>query len=190
MPLILASTSRYRRELLERLRLPFNIARPDVDETPMAGEALPALARRLARAKAAAIAVQHPDAWIIGSDQVAALGPKPLGKPVTRENAIAQLSAMSGQEVDFHTAVCLLRGSGSALEAMDTTRVRFRELQAGEIERYVDAEQQLDCAGGFKSEGLGIALFEAIDSRDPTALVGMPLISVASLLRQAGFQLP
>ena len=190
MPLILASTSRYRRELLERLRLPFHIARPDVDEAPLPGEAPPALARRLAWAKAKAISAQHPDAWIIGSDQVAALGAQPLGKPGTRENALAQLGAMSGRDIAFHTAVCLLRGDEPALEAMDTTLVRFRELQAKEIERYVDAEQPLDCAGSFKSEGLGIALFEHIESKDPTALVGLPLIALSRMLRGAGFELP
>ena len=189
MPLILASSSRYRRELLERLRLPFHISRPDVDETPQPGEAPAALARRLALAKAAAIARQQPEAWIIGSDQVATVDSQPLGKPGTRENAIAQLGALSGREVQFHTAVCLVRGK-DVLKALDTTRVRFRELQAETIERYVDAEQPLDCAGSFKSEGLGIALFERIDSRDPTALVGLPLIALSKMLREAGFPLP
>ena len=189
MPLILASTSRYRRELLERLRLPFHISRPEVDEAPFPGEAPPALAQRLARAKAAAIAVQQPDAWVIGSDQVAELDTQPLGKPGTRENALAQLGAMSGREIRFHTALCLMRGD-IRLEAMDTTTVRFRTLQADEIERYVDAEQPLDCAGSFKSEGLGIALFEAIDSQDPTALIGLPLIALSKMLREAGLQLP
>jgi len=190
MPLILASSSRYRRELLERLRLPFHIARPDVDEACLPGEAPPALARRLAWAKAKAIAAQHPDAWIIGSDQVAALDTQPLGKPGTRENALAQLGAMSGREIAFHTAVCLLRGDEPAREATDTTRVRFRDLRAEEIARYVDAEQPLDCAGSFKSEGLGIALFEHIEAKDPTALVGLPLIALSTMLREAGFELP
>ena len=190
MPLILASTSRYRRELLERLCLPFHIARPDVDESPLSGETPPALARRLAWAKANAIAAQYPETWIIGSDQVAALDGQPLGKPETRDNALAQLGAMSGREIAFHTAVCLLRGEQPALEAMDITRVRFRDLRADEIERYVDAEQALDCAGSFKSEGLGIALFEYIESRDPTALVGLPLIALCGMLRDAGFKLP
>ena len=189
MALILASTSRYRRELLERLRLPFHVARPEVDETPDAGESPPALAKRLARAKAEAIAAQFPDAWVIGSDQVAALGPRPLGKPGTRDKAIAQLGAMSGKEIQFHTAIALVRG-GTVLEAMDTTRVFFRDLQAEEMERYVDTEQPLDCAGSFKSEGLGIALFDAIESSDPTALVGLPLIALSRLLREAGFTLP
>ena len=189
MVLILASTSRYRRELLERLRLPFQVARPEVDETPNAGESPPALARRLARAKAEAIATQLPDAWVIGSDQVAALGSQPLGKPGTRDKAIAQLRAMSGREIQFHTAVALVRGD-TVLEAMDTTRVLFRSLQPAEIERYVEAEQPLDCAGSFKSEGLGITLFDAIESSDPTALVGLPLIALSGLLRKAGFTLP
>lgn len=189
MPLILASTSRYRRELLERLRLPFHVARPDVDETPLAGEAPPALALRLARAKALAIAAQHPESWIIGSDQVAALESQALGKPGTRENAISQLNSMSGREIRFHTAVCLARGE-TVLEALDTTLVRFRSLEADEIIRYVDAEQPLDCAGSFKSEGLGIVLFEQIESHDPTALVGLPLIALSKMLRKAGFSLP
>ena len=189
MALILASTSRYRRELLERLRLPFQVARPEVDETPDAGESPPGLARRLARAKAEAIAAQFPDAWVIGSDQVAALGPRPLGKPGTRDKAIAQLGAMSGKEIQFHTAIALVRG-GTVFEAMDTTRVFFRNLQAEEMERYVDTEQPLDCAGSFKSEGLGIALFDAIESSDPTALVGLPLIAMSRLLREVGFTLP
>lgn len=189
MPLILASTSRYRRELLERLRVPFHVARPDLDEAPWPDEAPPVLAQRLARSKAQAIAVQQPEAWIIGSDQVAALGAQALGKPDTRDNAVAQLAAMSGREIRFHTAVCLLRGE-VLLEAMDTTVVSFRDLQRDEIERYVDAEQPLDCAGSFKCEGLGITLFEYIESRDPTALVGLPLIALSKMLREAGFPLP
>ena len=189
MPLILASTSRYRRELLERLRLPFHVARPEVDETPAPSETPPALAQRLARAKATAIATQQPETWVIGSDQVAALDTEPLGKPGTRENALAQLGAMSGREIRFHTALCLMRG-GVCLEAMNTTTVKFRVLQSEEIERYVEAEQPLDCAGSFKSEGLGITLFEAIDSHDPTALVGLPLIALSRMLREAGFPLP
>jgi septum formation protein len=189
MPLILASTSRYRRELLERLRLPFHVARPDVDESPLAEEAPSALAQRQALAKAQAIASQHPESWIIGSDQVAALESQALGKPGTRENAISQLHTMSGREIRFHTAVCLARGE-AVLKAMDTTVVRFRTLGADEIARYVDTEQPLDCAGSFKSEGLGIALFEHIESRDPTALVGLPLIALSKMLREAGFSLP
>lgn len=188
-PLILASTSRYRRELLERLRLPFHISRPDVDEQPAPGEIPSALASRLAMAKAVAIAAQQPDAWIIGADQVAALGSESLGKPGTRDTAIAQLTAMSGRQVHFHTAICLLRET-VMLEAADLTVVQFRSLQADEIQRYVDTEQPLDCAGSFKAEGLGISLFESISSDDPTALVGLPLIAVSRMLREAGFSVP
>ncbi|HZF97898.1 MAG TPA: Maf family nucleotide pyrophosphatase [Pseudoxanthomonas sp.] len=189
MPLILASTSRYRRELLERLRLPFHISRPEVDESALLGEAPAELASRLAAAKARAIAAQQPEAWVIGADQAAALDSHTLGKPGNRDTAVAQLNAMSGREVRFHTALCLFRGK-VALEALDTTVVRFRPLQAEEIDRYVDAEQPLDCAGSFKVEGLGISLFESIESRDPTALVGLPLIALSRMLREAGFALP
>ncbi len=190
MRLVLASTSRYRRELLERLRLPFDVARPEADETPLPGEAPAALAARLAHAKAAAVAALAPGAWVIGSDQVAELDGAPLGKPGGREAAIAQLASMSGRTIAFHTAVCLLRAGDAPHAAEDVTRVRFRRLERAEIERYVDAEQPFDCAGSFKSEGLGIALFDAIESSDPTALVGLPLIATARLLRQAGFALP
>ncbi len=190
MSLILASTSRYRRELLERLRLPFETARPRVDEVPRPGELPEALARRLAGEKSLAVSMSHPDAWVLGSDQVAALGPALLGKPGTRELAIAQLTAMSGREVHFHTAAALRGGGGRLLEALDTTVVQFRNLQDGAIERYVDAEQPLDCAGSFKAEGLGISLFESIRSSDPTALVGLPLIAVARMLREVGYRLP
>jgi septum formation protein len=189
MPLMLASTSRYRRELLERLRVPFHIARPEVDEVLLDGESVPAMASRLARIKAGAIAHQHPGSWVIGADQAAELDGQPLGKPGQREAAIAQLSAMSGREVRFHTAVCLVRDE-HVLQAQDVTTVRFRRLDSAEIERYVDAEQPFDCAGSFKSEGFGIALFDAIESSDPTALVGLPLITVARMLREAGFELP
>jgi septum formation protein len=187
--LILASTSSYRRELLQRLRLPFDSVRPEVDETPHPDEQPAALATRLAAAKAAAVAALHPGAWVIGSDQVADLNGVALGKPGTRERAIAQLAAMSGQTVSFHTAVSLCR-DGRHLPALDLTRVRFRDLDRAEIERYVDAEQPFDCAGSFKCEGLGISLFQAIDNRDPSALVGLPLIALSGLLRQAGYALP
>lgn len=189
MTLLLASTSRYRRELLERLGLPLECATPDVDETPRAGEAPRAMAVRLARAKAEEVARRHPGRWVIGSDQVAELNGAPLGKPGTVAAAQAQLAAMSGQVVAFHTAVSLVR-DGQALHACDLTQVHFRALQADEIARYVAAEQPLDCAGSFKCEGLGISLFQAIENRDPTALVGLPLIAVATLLRQAGHTLP
>ncbi len=196
--LILASTSIYRRELLERLRLPFEVARPDVDEAARSGEPPAALAGRLAHAKAIAVAAQHPGAWALGSDQVADLDGRALGKPHARDAAIGQLRAMSGCQVRFHTALCLARvATGHAtdrpverIEAADTTVVHLRTLSEAEIARYVDAEQPLDCAGSFKCEGLGIALFDAIHSQDPTALIGLPLIATARLLRQAGFAVP
>ncbi|WP_313348580.1 Maf family nucleotide pyrophosphatase [Stenotrophomonas sp.] len=187
--LLLASTSRYRRELLERLGLPLETARPEVDETPAPGEAPRALAVRLAAAKAAEVAARHPGRWVIGSDQVADLNGAPLGKPGDVAGAHAQLAAMSGQTVAFHTAVCLRRDD-EILDACDLTQVRFRRLEAEEIARYVATEQPLDCAGSFKCEGLGITLFEAIDNRDPTALIGLPLIALSALLRQAGYRLP
>lgn len=188
--LILASTSIYRRELLGRLRLPLDTERPGTDETALPGEAPEALARRLARAKAADVAARQPDAWVIGSDQVAECGGRALGKPGGHEAAVAQLASMSGQAVRFHTGLCVMHDGQPPLEAMDLTVVRFRELLPDDIERYLRAEQPYDCAGSFKSEGLGIALFEAIESRDPTALIGLPLIATARLLREAGFRLP
>ena len=187
--LILASTSIYRRELLARLRLPFETARPEPDESPLPGEAPADLARRLAISKAAAIAEREPGAWVIGSDQVAELDGHCLGKPGNREGAIAQLAAMSGRAVAFRTGLSLCRDD-SRLVALDTTTVQFRTLDSGEIARYVDAEQPFDCAGSFKCEGLGIALFDSIRSRDPTALIGLPLIETARLLREAGFAVP
>ncbi|TDK26049.1 septum formation inhibitor Maf [Luteimonas aestuarii] len=190
MTLVLASTSPYRRELLSRLRLPFDVARPDVDETPLAGEMPAALALRLAAAKAAAIASSRPDAWVIGSDQVATFDGRTLGKPGGRDAAIAQLQAASGREVHFLTAAALAQGASEPTLHLDTTHVRFRILTPVEIARYVDAEQPFDCAGSFKCEGLGITLFEAIETQDPSALVGLPLIATARLLRQAGFALP
>ncbi|MDT3488023.1 Maf family protein [Stenotrophomonas maltophilia] len=189
MSLVLASTSRYRRELLQRLGLPFDCARPDVDETPLNAETPLALATRLATAKAAEVAARYPGVWVIGSDQVADLNGRPLGKPGTAGAACAQLAAMSGQTVRFHTAISLTR-DGESFSAVDLTEVRFRTLGQEEISRYVAAEQPLDCAGSFKCEGLGISLFEAIDNRDPTALIGLPLVALCGLLRQAGFAVP
>jgi len=188
--LVLASSSPYRRDLLARLRLAFETALPEVDEAPLPAEEPAALARRLAEAKARAVAAHAAPAWVVGSDQVADLDGTPLGKPGGRDAALAQLRAMSGRTVAFHTAVCLARDGSPALAAMDTTLVRFRMLDDAEIARYVDAEQPLDCAGSFRSEGLGIGLFEAIESSDPTALVGLPLIATARLLREAGFSIP
>ena len=189
--LILASTSIYRRELLERLQLPFEVARPEVDETRRINESARDLAVRLAQAKAAAVAAQQTDhAWALGSDQVAELYGQSLGKPGGRQAAIAQLQAMGGHHVRFHTALCLAHPDGRSISDIDVTDVHFRTLDDVEIARYVDAEQPFDCAGSFKSEGLGITLFERIDSQDPTALVGLPLIATCRLLRQAGFVLP
>jgi septum formation protein len=190
MRLILASTSAYRRELLARLRLPFDLARPETDETPLPDESPHALALRLAEAKAQAVAAQEPDAWVLGSDQVAELDGRPLGKPGGFEVAAAQLASMSGREVLFHTGLCMVRAGETGRVEYDRTVVRFRTLDADEIARYLDAEQPFDCAGSFKSEGLGITLFDAIESADPTALIGLPLIATARLLRSAGFQLP
>lgn len=189
--LVLGSTSRYRRELLERLRQPFEVLAPEVDETPLPGEAPAALAQRLALAKARAVAAQRPDAIVIGSDQVADLAGEPLGKPGNHERAVAQLRRMSGQTVLFQTAlavVCL--ETGFEASELAVVRVVFRQLDDATIERYLRAEQPYDCAGSAKSEGLGIALLERIDNDDPTALIGLPLIHTARLLRQAGLQLP
>lgn len=188
--LILASTSPYRRELLQRLRVPFDVAKPDVDEAARPGEAPAVLAPRLARTKALAVAARAGDAWVLGSDQVADFEGRALGKPGTREAAIAQLGAMAGHAVCFHTAVYLARADGRHFAARDLTTVHFRDCSDLEIERYVDAEQPFDCAGSFKSEGLGIVLFDRIESQDPTALVGLPLIATCTLLRKAGFVLP
>ena len=189
--LILASTSPYRRELLARLGLPFEALAPAVDETPLPGEAPRDLALRLARAKAQDVARRHPQALVIGSDQVADLHGQPLGKPGSHERARAQLSRMSSQTVLFHTAVSLACAARGLLQTeLATVRVRFRELDAASIERYLRAEQPYDCAGSAKSEGLGITLLAAIESDDPTALIGLPLIRTAALLRAAGLALP
>ena len=187
--LLLASTSPYRRELLQRLRLPFECLSPGVEETPLPGEAPAALALRLTMAKAAAVHARQPEAWVIGSDQVADLDGRVLGKPGDFETASAQLRAMSGREVAFHTALCVA-GPGFREHAVDTTRVRLRELDDDEIARYLRAEPALDCAGSFKAEGLGITLFERIESGDPSALIGLPLIALSRMLREAGFPLP
>lgn len=183
--LILASTSRYRRELLQRLQLPFDVMAPHTDETPQPGEAPAALALRLAMAKAQAVQRLRPEAVVIGSDQVADLDGEPLGKPHTHERAVAQLARLSGREAVFQTAVAVV-APGFAQALLAPVRVRFRPLSADEIEHYLRAEPAYDCAGSAKSEALGIALLEAIDSDDPTALVGLPLIRTCSLLRAAG----
>ena len=185
--LILASTSRYRRELLTRLRLPFEVENPQVDETPGAGETPTALALRLALAKAQAVAERRPDAIVIGSDQVADLDGRPIGKPGTHERAVEQLHAMSGRTVVFQTAVAVVRcDTGFADAVLAPVTVRFRDLSDAEIEHYLRAEQPYDCAGSAKSEALGIALLDSLESDDPTALVGLPLIRTCNLLRRAG----
>lgn len=189
-PLVLGSTSPYRRELLSRLRLPFSVEPPEVDESPTRGEAPAALALRLAQAKAAAVARRHPGAVVIGSDQVADLDGEPLGKPGTHANAVAQLRRMSGRTVVFQTALAVLcQETGFAAHDLAPVRVRFRELAEDEIEAYLQAERPYDCAGSARSEGLGIALLDAIDSDDPTALVGLPLIRTCRMLRAAGVRL-
>lgn len=190
-PLVLASTSRWRQALLRRLAQPFESMAPGVDEAPLPGETPAALVLRLAHAKAAAVAAVRPGAVVIGSDQLADLDGQPLGKPGDPESAAAQLAACSGRTVVFLTAVHVLSPADPQGSAhLDRTQVRFRQLDAGEIRRYLDAEQPYDCAGSFRCEGLGIALFDAIESSDPTALVGLPLIATAALLRRAGLRLP
>jgi septum formation protein len=190
-PLILASTSPYRRELLQRLGLAFDVEPSGVDETALPGEAPEALALRLARAKAAAVAARHVDALVIGSDQVAVLEGRVLGKPGSHADAIHQLELASGRPMQFHTAVCLHDGaSGATATDLATVRVRFRKLTPEQIERYLQREQPYDCAGSAKVEGLGITLLERVDSDDPTALIGLPLIRLVTLLGRAGIRVP
>ena len=187
--LVLGSTSRYRRELLQRLQLPFEVAAPDVDETPQAGEAPAALARRLALAKAHAVAAKFPDAVVIGSDQVADLDGEPIGKPGSHDKATAQLRRMRGHTVIFQTAVAVVcHATGFEQLDLAPVRVKFRQLTDAEIESYLQAEQPYDCAGSARSEGLGIALLDAIDSDDPSALVGLPLIRTCRMIRAAGIK--
>jgi septum formation protein len=188
--LILGSTSAYRRELLERLRIPFSVVAPEVDETPQDGESPKELACRLALAKARAVAIRFPECVVIGSDQVADLDGMALGKPGNFERAQAQLRHMSGKTVVFQTAmavVCIQ--SGFCQEALAPVKVKFRTLNDDEITNYLVAEEPYDCAGSAKSEGLGIALLESIESDDPTALVGLPLIRTSQMLRAAGIRL-
>lgn len=189
--LILASSSPHRRALLERLGLPFRALAPAIEEVADPSEDPAATALRLAEEKARVIAERHPCALVIGSDQIAELGGRRLGKPGTRERAAAQLAAMSGQRVRFLTGLCVLRLEPRFhATALDHTEVRMRRLEAAEIERYLDREAVLDCAGSFRSEGLGICLFEEVRSLDPTALIGLPLIALCRLLREAGIPLP
>lgn len=193
---MLASTSSYRRSLLERVCASFRCVPPDIDETPHAAESAFALVSRLSLAKARAVAALNPDAWVIGSDQAAVvlddfLQERILGKPGTQARCIEQLRHSSGRTVAYLTGVALVRRSAAAeFQFLDTTRVTFRRLDEPTIARYVGRESPLDCAGGFKSEGLGIALCESIDSDDPSALIGLPLIRLCALLRQNGFEIP
>jgi septum formation protein len=189
-PLILGSTSRYRKELLSRLQIPFETAAPDVDETPHSNESPKDLALRLALAKARAVALKYPEAVVIGSDQVADLEGMPLGKPGNHTNAILQLQRMRGKTVIFQTAlsvVCI--ATGYERTDLAEVKVKFRDLSDAEIESYLRAEEPYDCAGSAKSEGLGIALLDAIDNDDPTALIGLPLIRTCQMLREAGVKL-
>ena len=189
--LVLASGSRYRRELLDRLGIPYESWAPEVDESALPGEAPRTTAIRLARVKAQAAAARWPGRWVVGSDQVADVGGRAIGKPGTLANARAQLAELSGRTVLFHTALCV---SHTALarthERVVTTEVAFRRLEAAEIDRYLAREPAVDCAGSAKSEGLGISLLERLGGDDPTALVGLPLIALAEILRAEGFRVP
>jgi septum formation protein len=188
--LVLGSTSPYRRELLSRLQLPFQTAAPNVDETPFPGESARMTSWRLSREKALKVAIQYPDALIIGSDQVALLDDSQMGKPLTHDNAVRQLLAMSGRQVTFHTAVSLLNArSGEMQTEVAENRVTFRELGAAEIESYLRKEQPYHCAGSAKSEGLGIALISRMEGDDPNALVGLPLILLVNMLKNQGIQI-
>jgi len=189
-PLILGSTSRYRKELLTRLRIPFETSAPDVDETPHSNESPKDLALRLALAKARAVALKNPEAIVIGSDQVADLEGAPLGKPGNHTNATLQLQRMRGKTVIFQTAlsvVCI--ATGYQRTDLAEVKVKFRDLSDAEIETYLRAEEPYDCAGSAKSEGLGIALLDSIDNDDPSALIGLPLIRTCQMLREAGVKL-
>ncbi|MBE0620559.1 MAG: septum formation inhibitor Maf [Burkholderiales bacterium] len=185
--IVLASTSRYRRELLARLGLPFEVASPEVDETPLPNEMPQETARRLAQAKAQAVAARFPDAIVIGSDQVAVLGDMPLGKPGNHATALRQLKAMRGKEVAFHTALCVCdTASGRAQTRVVPFYVRFRDYSDAEIERYLEREQPYDCAGSARCEGLGIALIAQMRGDDPNALIGLPLIALTEMLAAQG----
>jgi septum formation protein len=188
-PFVLGSTSRYRRELLARLGLPFEVTAPDIDETPLPGEAPVATALRLSEAKARAVAARYPDALVIGSDQVADCDGRAVSKPGDRANAQRELRALSGRTIVFHTGIALVDAASGRCqrEMVDVTSV-FRALTDREIDAYLDREAPYDCAGGVKSEALGIALFERITSDDPTALVGLPLIALCRMLRAEGVE--
>jgi septum formation protein len=189
--IVLASSSRYRRELLQRLGLPFESWSPDVDEAPLPAEPPRETAIRLARAKAEAAARKFPSAWIIGSDQVADLDGRAIGKPGTFDRARQQLRDVSGHSVLFHTALCVWNARLERRhERLVTTDVAFRRLTDAEIERYLEREHALDCAGSAKSEGLGISLLSRLGGEDPTGLVGLPLIALSAILRAEGFDVP
>lgn len=191
MQLVLASSSPYRRELLSRLRLDFAVASPDIDETPLPGEGPAATSLRLAVAKARALAGRYPDALIIGSDQVSLLNGEQLGKPGSHEKAVQQLRAMRGQTLKFHTALCLLNTATDQVQQdIEITDVLMRDYSDEQIERYLHAETPYDCAGSVKSEALGVCLIASMRSDDPTALVGLPLIKLVSMLYKEGVSLP
>ena len=188
--IILASSSPYRKELLSRIRDDFEALSPDIDETPFPDEEPIELVARLAQQKALAIAVNHPNALVIGSDQVCVLNNQILGKPGTMDKAIEQLKACSGHTVTFYTSLCVTNAQETAQNTtVVATKVQFRQLSDKEIINYLEKEQPFDCAGSFKCEGLGIVLFEAIESKDPTALIGLPLIALATKLREFGVEL-
>lgn len=188
MKLLLASGSPYRRELLARLRIPFDCVSPDIDETPSAGESPQDYVLRLACEKAQALTEQYPQHWIIGSDQTCVLNQQICGKPGNYDNAVAQLQRANGRRVSFYTGLCLLNSaSGEYYSLTEPFHVYFRNLSHAEIERYVELEQPYDCAGSFKMEGLGINLFEKLEGRDSNSLIGLPLIGLLDLMRKAGF---
>ncbi len=191
MNLILGSTSPFRRELLNKLGLDFGVDSPDIDESMHPGEKPEEFVKRLSLEKAKAVASRHNNALIIGSDQVACIGPNILGKPGNRERALAQLTEASGQRISFYTGLCLLNSdSGCSQVICEPFHVHFRDLSQGQIERYLDAEQPYNCAGSFKSEGLGIALFERLEGDDPNSLIGLPLIRLVAMLQQEGISIP
>ncbi|CAN8142381.1 septum formation inhibitor Maf [Thiomicrorhabdus sp. 6S2-11] len=191
LPLVLASTSIYRQQMLEKLQIPFTTCKPEVDETPLENENVKEMVQRLSLLKAQAACKQFPAHLIIGSDQSAVLDGKPLGKPHTFEKAKAQLQSFSGKTITFYTGLAVVNSkTGASFEKMDITKVVFRELSDEVIENYLTIEQPLNCAGSFKSEGLGVTLFERIESRDPNALIGLPLMALTDIFYAIGIALP
>jgi len=192
--IILASTSPFRQQLLKKLQLPFTTAKPQIDETPQPNESVKQMVSRLSLQKAQAVATNLPktqNSLIIGSDQSASLNEQPLGKPHTFDKALAQLKAMQGKMVTFYTGLCVIHTqTGQTFQAMDITQVHFRQLSPHTLATYLEIEQPFDCAGSFKSEGLGITLFKAIQTQDPNALIGLPLIELTSIFQQLGYELP